>query len=138
MFKHLLVPVDLSAKNRSAVDAALELARAHSAETTLFHAIQTIDQLPFRELGSFYRTLEARAQKKMTVHARRFVRAALPVREIVVFGSAVEAVLGYAMDNGVDLIVLSSHRVDRRHARDWGTVSHKVAILSPCPVLLVK
>jgi hypothetical protein len=43
------------------------------------------------------------------------------------------------MESGVELIVLSSHRVDLQNpGAGWGTMSYKVGILSQCPVLIVK
>ena len=45
----------------------------------------------------------------------------------------------YALEAGTDLIVLAPHRIDLKDpSAGWGTVSHKVGILSPCAVLLVK
>jgi hypothetical protein len=38
-----------------------------------------------------------------------------------------------------DLIIMASHRIDPdRPGHDWSSISYTVAILSPCPVLLVK
>jgi nucleotide-binding universal stress UspA family protein len=51
----------------------------------------------------------------------------------------IETIVSYATANGVDLIVLASHRVNPSMVnRDWGTISYKVGILAQCPVLLVK
>jgi nucleotide-binding universal stress UspA family protein len=56
-----------------------------------------------------------------------------------VFGSRAHEIVRYATEVGVDLIVLTSHRIDLHHpSAGWGTVSYKVGILSQCPVLLVK
>ena len=50
-----------------------------------------------------------------------------------------EAIVAYAEERGMDLIVLSSHKVDRDHpALGWGTISYRIAIVARCPVLLVK
>ena len=54
-------------------------------------------------------------------------------------GKRAEAVVLYAEEKGMDLIVLSSHKVDRDHpALGWGTISYRIAIVARCPVLLVK
>ena len=51
----------------------------------------------------------------------------------------VREIVSFTRENGVDLIVLSSHRIDKIHpAEGWATISYKVAILAPCPVLMVK
>jgi universal stress protein A len=45
----------------------------------------------------------------------------------------------YADEQEVDLLLLSSHQVDRDHpALGWGTISYRIAIMARCPVLLVK
>ena len=45
----------------------------------------------------------------------------------------------YVMQNEVDLVVMSSHRVDLADApRGWGTLSHQVSVLCPCAVLLIR
>jgi hypothetical protein len=60
-------------------------------------------------------------------------------REKVIFGSRAHEIVRYAVETGVDLIVLSSHRLDPQNPSvGWGTVSYKVGILSKYPVLLVK
>ena len=55
------------------------------------------------------------------------------------YGNRAQEIVRYAMEAGVDLIVLTSHRIDLQDSSaGWGTVSYKVGILSQCPVLLVK
>jgi universal stress protein A len=56
-----------------------------------------------------------------------------------VFGRRPDQIVSFASANGVDLIVLASHRVNpSMENRDWGSISYKVSILAQCPVLLVK
>ena len=48
-------------------------------------------------------------------------------------------IVKYASRNEVDLIVLSSHRIEKIHpAEGWATISYRVAILAHCPVMMVK
>ena len=52
---------------------------------------------------------------------------------------AIQEILRFASEFGADLIVLSSHRFDpERAAASWGTISYKVGLVSPCPVLLMR
>ncbi len=54
-------------------------------------------------------------------------------------GKPARGIITFAVQSGVDLIVLSSHKVELSEApKGWGTLSHQVSILCPCPVLLVK
>ena len=149
MFRDVLVPVDLSEKNLRTVDVAAELLRhcGAGARVTLLHVIETIDHVPFEELEEFYATLQRKAEQGLLDLAGRFQGAggsageAAPeeVQRRVVFGHRARSIVDFAAEQGCDLIILSSHRVDpERRGEDWATLSHKVAILSPCPVLLVK
>ena len=177
MFRQILVPVDLTEKNRTAVDVAAGLwqAAGAGARLTLLHVIETIDHVPFEELEDFYAMLQRKAEAGLEELAGRLPEAggggsggggtggtgdegtgsegtgagadgsdtsgATPaeVRRRVVYGHRARAIVDFAGQQGCDLIVLSSHRVDpERRGEDWATLSHKVAILSPCPVLLVK
>ncbi|HVS01340.1 MAG TPA: universal stress protein, partial [Thermoanaerobaculia bacterium] len=62
MFDSILVPVDLTEKNRHAMDAAATLARGRdAAKLTLLHVIASIEHVPYEELADFYATLEQRA-----------------------------------------------------------------------------
>ncbi len=139
MFSHLLVPVDFTDKNEAAIQIAVETARRDAAEVVLLHVIETIEHMEFEEMGDFYRKLEARAAAKLAVLAERFVSAGVRCRYEIVFGKRTERILRYATEEPTDLIVLSSHRVDRDHpALGLGAISYQVAIVARCPVLLVK
>ena len=43
------------------------------------------------------------------------------------------------MESDADLIILTAPQVDPVNpVAAWGSMSHKIGVLSPCPVLLVK
>ena len=137
-FRELLVPVDLTEKNRRAVEVARDLALETDGRVTLLHVIETLD-LPFEELEEFYRQLETKAESVMGRLAAPLRAAEVPVAERVVYGKRAEEVVTWAEREAVDLIILSSHRVDLEDpGAGWATLSYKVAILAQCPVLLVK
>lgn len=139
MFSQLLVPLDFTDKNEAAIGIAIETARRDAAEVTLLHVIETIDHMDFDEMSDFYRKLESRAAAKLAVLTERFAGAGVRARYEIAFGKRAESILRHAADAKTDLIVLSSHRVDRHHpALGLGTISYQVAIVARCPVLLVK
>jgi nucleotide-binding universal stress UspA family protein len=139
MFRQLLVPLDFTDKNEAAVTIALETARRDGAEVTLLHVIETIEHVDFDEMSDFYRKLEARAAAKLQVLTDRFTAAGVRARYEIVYGKRVGSILEQAVSEKTDLIVLSSHLVDREHpALGLGIISYQVAILAGCPVLLVK
>ena len=141
MFRKILVPVDFTEKNEAAIQAALEIIGSNEeAEIYLLHVIETIEHVEYDEMQDFYRDLENRAIAKLTLLEERCrTGGAARVYHDLQIGKRAEAVVHYAEERGMDLIVLSSHKVDRDHpALGWGTISYRIAIVARCPVLLVK
>lgn len=139
MFRQILIPADLSDRTTEAVDMARDLSGAAGARLTLFHAIETITGASYDEFRSFYRELEGRASRHLADLAARCKGADLEVDCVVVFGKPAVEIVRFAAEKQVDLIVLASHRVDGSPpGHGWGTLSYKVGVLAPCPVLLVK
>lgn len=138
MFGNILVPVDLTEKNTRAVAAAREVASRFAAGLTLLHVIATID-LPFEELSEFYGRLEAKAGAALAALSEPLQASGLEMKTHIAYGSRAQEIVRHAESHGIDLIVLSSRQLDPEDpSKNWATVSHKVAILARCPVLLVK
>ncbi|HLF57409.1 MAG TPA: universal stress protein [Thermoanaerobaculia bacterium] len=139
MFRRTLVPVDFTPKNERSLAVASELAAGEGGELLLLHVVETLEDELDDDLDAFYRRLAERAQERLNALLARLGEAAFARRGEVVLGHRARAIVAYAEREQVDLIVLSSHRVDPdRPGSDWVTISHKVAILARCPVLLVK
>lgn len=142
MFRKILVPVDFTDKNDAALDSAVQIAAARAAdggEITLLHVVEIIDHIDFTEMSDFYRGLENRATAKLFALAEKLKEQGAQVRHEVLFGKRAETIVRYAEEKAIDLMVLSSHKVDRDHpALGLGTLSYGIAIVARCPVLLVK
>lgn len=139
MFKRILVPLDLSPNYRRAVETAAELAQLGGGDVTLLHVIETIAGVAVEEERDFYNRLESAAHthlercgtilKACQVHGRGEVR----------LGHRAHEILRFAVEHGSDLIVLSAPRIEPGHPEvGWGSLSYKIGILAPCPILLVK
>jgi nucleotide-binding universal stress UspA family protein len=74
MFKHVLVPIDLSARNTRTLTIALEVAVQSRARVTLFHVIHRVANVPLRELRAFYRQLRVKSERKLAIAAAPFIR----------------------------------------------------------------
>lgn len=139
MFRHILVPVDLSDRNERTLATALDLARSNRARVTLLHVVHRVPGLAVRDLRGLYQRLERTSRRRLQQAARRFAAAGLPVRCRVIIGEPAREIVATTTRTRVDLIVMGSHRVDpARRGRGWGTISYKVGILCQCPVMLVK
>ena len=139
MFRRILVPVDFTPRNRRAVGVAARLAASAGAEATLLHVIEGIDGGGPGGLAGFYRKLERSGRRNMEELLTEFQKRGVSASAEVLYGGRVNEILRFAEQKRVDLIVMSSHKLPLRHgAEGWGTISHKIGILSRCPVLLVK
>ena len=138
MFRHILIPADLSGRSREAVEMASELAQAPGARITLLQVIETVSGADFEEFDSFYEEIQERAFAHLTELASG-LQDRLEVVKTVLYGKPAEEIVRLALEKQVDLIVLASHRVDlSRPGYGWSTLSYKIGVLAPCPVLLVK
>ena len=139
MFHHILIPTDLSDRTISTVEMARDVAQTAGARITLFHVIETLSGADFNEFEAFYRELEDRAAKHLTSLAARLAGSELELATTTVYGRPAEEIVTFAVDNQVDLIMLASHKADPAEPnRRWGALSHKIGVLAPCAVLLVK
>ena len=139
VYKHLLVPVDFTDSNQAALEVTAQLARPDETEVTLIHVIDTIDYVADEEIEQFYRMLTQRAKVKLDQMAERFRTANIKVQGKVIMGKRARGVVTYVMQNDVDLVVLSSRRLNlSEQPKVVGTLSHQVSQLCPCDVLLVK
>jgi nucleotide-binding universal stress UspA family protein len=138
VFKHILVPVDLSDRHQHALEVAARLARESHGEVTLLHVIESIPG-PWAQERDFYKRIAELAHNHLTSLGRTLEAGQVLGRKEVVYGNRAHEIVCYALEAGIDLIVLTSRRIDPNDPNaGWGPVSHQVGILSQCPVLLVK
>lgn len=139
LFRHIVVPLDFTAKNSAAVEIAFDLAQQHQSRVSLLHVIERIDLAADEGLTKFYESLRRNANEKLAPYVQRFVDAGIPAKEQLTLGKRGPEIVSYVQREKADLVVLSSHRIDPDVASSgWATLSYQVAILCPCPVLLVK
>lgn len=139
--RQILCPVDFSPFARRALDHATVLARWYQAELTVLHVSPLMPTLFGMEPAVHAATLapfdrEALGRELLefvgeTVHATP--RPQLLVRS----GPAAGTLLGYAVENGTDLIVLGTHGRTGFERFMLGSVTEKVVRKARCPVLTV-
>lgn len=139
MFDRILLPVDLSDQNGAAVAAARELIGDSRGSAILLHVIETIADAPFEDLEDFYQRLERKAHTRLKDLAEELAAGEVDVEQRVVYGKRVREIVAYAQDLQADLVILSTRPLDPDNPQvAWGSISNQVAILAPCPVLLIK
>lgn len=139
MFKHILVPTDLTERSLKSLEIAAKMALHDGGEITLLHVVEVIEDTDGEEFKEFYQKLGRRAHKRMDKMIHLQPDRKVTITKEITYGKRISAIINYAVDKDVDLIVLASHRIDLADStQGWGSISYKVGILSHCPVLLVK
>jgi len=111
LFRHIMVPVDLSDRNERALGAALKLAHERGDRVTLFHAIQRISGIAPGEFNAFYRRLVERSEQKLRQIARKFAEGGIAVGTAVRVGEPAAEIVRATLRERVDLLVMGSQKV---------------------------
>ncbi len=139
MFRHILIPLDFTEKNDPAIAIARQMANSSAARVTLLHVIEASEGLADEEMQEFYQILEGRARRSLARLQMDLAHHEIEVETAIAIGKRTEEIVRSAEETAVDLIVMSSRKLDLdAPMQPWPTISHKVAVFSPCPVLLVR
>jgi nucleotide-binding universal stress UspA family protein len=139
--RQILCPVDFSPFARRALDHAAVLARWYEAELTVLHVSPLMPTLFGMEPAVSAATLAPFDREALGRELVTFVGEtmnATPRPQLLVrSGPAAATVLGYAAENGTDLIVLGTHGRTGFERFMLGSVTEKVVRKATCPVLTV-
>lgn len=139
MFQRILVPTDFSKKSQHALDIAVEIGLLGKGNIQVLHVIETIPHVTFEDFKGFYTRLETHAEQEMEKLLSSYRKRPIKIEPQIIYGNRVQEILTFTEDHKIDLIVMTSHKVDLNNpAQGWGTISYKVGALSHCPILLVK
>ena len=139
MFYQILVPTDCLDASRHSLDVAVKIASLDGGNVYLVHVIEMIAGTTFHEFEDFYLKLEKKAETNMNSLLSSHQDAQVKIEQIIVYGDRVREILRFAEGNKIDLIVMNSHIIQVEDSvQGWGTLSYKIAVLSQCPVMLVK
>jgi len=138
-FNKILIPLDFTEKNVSLLETALELAKVNRADIYLLHVVEPIDLLD-DDVDDFIATLREKAEHQLRIRAQPFVDAKLNVISQVLSGKRAKIIAEYEDQESIDLIVMNSHPLNPADRDEGGlaSLSYQVALLSRCPILLIK
>ncbi|SDY17875.1 universal stress protein [Halobellus clavatus] len=141
MYDHVLVPTDGSEGTREALDHALDIAATRDAT---IHALSVVDRRLYLAAGedqkSELRTsLEEDAHDAVERVATAADDAGVDSETIVRDGTPYRAILDYAEESAVDLIVMGTHgRSGRDKLQNLGSVTERVVENTDIPILVVR
>ena len=142
--RSILAPTDFSAHSEEAVRYACGLADRLGAELHLVHILSEFlpagpDPLLMPVMPpEYYQENEDRAQETLGGLLDPAWGAPRSVVTAVRWGSPVEAIVSYAVDNRIDLVVIATHgRTGLSHVL-LGSVAERIVREAPCPVLTIR
>ena len=140
--RKILVPVDFSDYSRSALDEAIEWARAFGAELHLLHCYQilpgTIENYRVKVHRSFDHDVRQAALRCLTEWSDTVRAAGIPVQQHIAANFPAEEAAALAGKLRADLIVIGTRGVTGLKHVFLGSVAERTVRLAPCPVLTVK
>lgn len=143
-FKRVLAPTDFSESSEEALRQACWLAERFGAELHILHVLTEIvptgpDPLMMPVMPpQFYQDDEDKARKSLENVIKPTWSRPASVKTAVRWGSAAEAIVDYAAEEAIDLIVVSTHgRTGLSHIL-LGSVAERIVREAPCPVLTIR
>jgi glycine betaine transporter len=135
----ILVPTDLSTASDEALDYAVQLAGAFDASIHLLNVVEmpvVADPLP----GSVMWAYPSSAVLDEARHFLEDMRSRLCVRSSIAVekGVPAEAIVAYAREHPIDLIVMATHGRRGLARMLMGSTTESVLRRAPCPVVSIR
>lgn len=146
MFDKILVPLDGSVAAERALEPALQLARLVEGELLLLHSLAAV-QRTMPDFGWEYAWLwpeeirrlpRSRAEGYLSDVAQRLAQPGVSIATLLQEGDDATVVLETAIEEQVDLIVMSAYGYSAAARWSLGSVTERVLHSAPCPVLVVR
>ena len=133
----------ISARSLEALASARELAKTTGASLHLFHSVDDVAWrylgYPLDALGQVQTAVTDSATKQLRELAIQEQRAGLAVEcTIVVSTRPASAIVTFARENAIDLIVMGTHGRGAMLRMMLGSVAEHVVRSAPCPVMVVR
>jgi nucleotide-binding universal stress UspA family protein len=139
-YRRILFPVDFSLRCRQMAPLVAEVARKFFSEVVLLHALDPLPVVCYAPEFSYFAPGEFIDKQRQTMSAelQEFANAEfgdLRVRQLVVTGDAADCISAQAARNNIDLIMMPTHGRGVFRRLLLGSVTSKVLLDCPLPVL---
>jgi nucleotide-binding universal stress UspA family protein len=141
--KNVLVATDFSEPSEAALNYGRELARSFDAT---LHVLHVADSIYMQYGGEAYSGVVPELQQEVEESARKQLdalldeddRTALRAKPVIMTATAkAAAIVDYASENTIDLIVMGTHGRGAISHLLMGSVAERVVRMAACPVLTV-
>lgn len=141
MYRKILVPLDGSKLAECALDHVKDIATGCNVpEVDLLFVSEPpppVEIVPYSRVFAEMEAYRARMKQYLGKLAADMKRGgSFETRVIMIEGNAAESIINYAMDNNVDLIIMSTHGRSGPSRWAFGSVTDRVTRFSTIPVLI--
>ncbi len=141
MIKRIMVTLDGSEFAERALPYAAELAQKFDAEIELIRVVQPIVMMADFGVPTYQQLMSMEEEEAKTyLQARRheLQQAGISTHYKLLEGIVADAIIDQAIQDEVDLIVMSTHGRSGLSRWIYGSVAAKILEHAPCPVFLVR
>jgi len=137
--EHILVPTDFAPASASALELAVQMARAFQAKVTLLHVweLPIYPYMDFMLNSSVITEVEDAATKGLAVALQELQKQMPAAQSKLKTGLPWQGILDACDELGVDLVVMGTHGRHGLSRLTLGSMAEKVVRLSKVPVLTV-
>ncbi|MDR3073895.1 MAG: universal stress protein [Deltaproteobacteria bacterium] len=142
--KKILCAVDLSEHSKLVAEYATTLAKSFDAEVIVLYTAPSLSQyvgfhVPPSSIENFVGEIVTGAEQSMEEFiAEAFTDPAVKAKGIILSGYAAQEIVGYAVKNDVDIIVMGTHGRTGIDRMLFGSVAEKVVKTAAVPVMTVR
>ncbi|MFP4633111.1 MAG: universal stress protein [Halobacteriota archaeon] len=145
MYDVVVLPTDGEPNSQPAVEHAVELARLHSAELHVLHAVdeslvEVLDALDDEDRSEedYRRSLERRGERAVDEAVEKADAVDVSAVGELRYGSPEDVVVGYAEEVDADLVVMGTKHQPEEYREILGSVTERVLRRTPRTVSVVK
>jgi len=145
MYKKIMVPLDGSQIAECVIPHIEVIAKKTAAKVELVSVIEPLD-IPTRGQIAIsdddIRQIDAEGKKEAGKYLNqvsdRLTKAGIKTDTVILSGKAADRLVRYAVNNGIDLIIMATHGRSGISRLFWGSVAEKILRATDIPVLLIK
>jgi len=137
--RRICCAVDFSEPSRLALETAAGMARHYRAGLSVLHVSEASAPGPQSVFAPPPRAAEEKAAAELAAWRGEAERLGVPdAGSVLLYGPAAASIVGFARDEGVDLVVVASHGRTGLKRLLLGSVAEAVMRTAPCSVLVVR
>ncbi|PXW91427.1 nucleotide-binding universal stress UspA family protein [Streptohalobacillus salinus] len=139
MFEKILLASDGSEFAIRACEKAVELAKLNeNAHVTILYVVDGATSKADATRQWNASDLDRSRKEKLAISERKLKEANVPYEIKVLHGDPGPTIVEYADENSSDIVIIGSRGLNSLQEMVLGSVSHKVAKRTTCPVMIVK